>query len=848
MKPKSSTLIPLAVAGAVLLLACTIHWLSRNVPSNRQVGLGALVEQVEWLTYDARVKLGAHLSKPEDVATNMATVFIDDEAFKHVNNATFSYTYEPVTNAFQAVQLRYKWPWPLFLHGQIVRELAAEGAVAAGFDILFPEEDEDSPRRRIPDENAPEGYITSDEFFARQVKGAGNVVLATEGNVLPLEMFRTNAFALGNIFSSSDYGVLRRVKPFGTVRIWHPIIKGMEKSLGLQLDQADLSQPSSVIFPVAPNAMDLNPDPVTIFLKPDGTMKLTTDGGLAAHDETAENLAQKTEAPFTMQRVWNLGIVLAAKALRLDMDSAEVGSREIVLRGPGGLVRTIPLDKEGFFYIDWSITMDELKRQQTPIYFGHLPEVLLKDFVRRGGEEEGEQIENPFAGRVVVIGSIATGNNLADVGSTPLEEKTPLVTKHLNVANSVLTGRFIERAGVGFELALIALLSALASYQTWKRKVLVASASILILSIGYIAFATWLYVDNRTWLAMFSPVAGGLLLPHFALVTYRVLFEQREQRRVRGIFSRIVSPDVVQELLSAEKLSLGGARQLITVFFADVRGFTEFTDAAQAAAEDSVRKNGLIGKEAEEVFNKQAAETLNTVNLYLATIADLVKKHGGTLDKYIGDCVMAFWGAPVPNQRHAICCVRAAIDAQRAIYSLNVERFAENERRKKENEERAAAGKPTLPLSPILSLGSGINTGYAIVGLMGSNATILNYTVFGREVNLASRLEGVSQRGRIIISEATFQDIKRDDPELAARVVELPATTVKGFRQAVKIYEVPWKDGVATPAPASATPTTTLRPVPARPVPPASAPPSTSSPGSKPEDPAIAAPRTTPAA
>ena len=144
--------------------------------------------------------------------------------------------------------------------------------------------------------------------------------------------------------------------------------------------------------------------------------------------------------------------------------------------------------------------------------------------------------------------------------------------------------------------------------------------------------------------------------------------------------------------------------------------------------------------------------------------------------------------------------MRAAVDSQRAIYQLNQERFAENERRKQENLKREAAGEPPLPLLALLSLGSGINTGNAVVGLMGSDTTILNYTVFGREVNLASRLEGVSGRGRVIISEATHRELVRDDPALAATCKELNSTLVKGFRQPIRIFEVPWRPASAEPA------------------------------------------------
>jgi len=181
------------------------------------------------------------------------------------------------------------------------------------------------------------------------------------------------------------------------------------------------------------------------------------------------------------------------------------------------------------------------------------------------------------------------------------------------------------------------------------------------------------------------------------------------------------------------------------------------------------------------------------VNLYLATVADAVKNHGGTLDKYIGDCVMAFWNAPAANEKHALACVRAAIEAQRAIHGLNQNRLAQNASREIENRARLSAGLPPKPLLTALQLGTGINTGLVTVGLMGSDAHILNYTIFGREVNLASRLEGVSGSGRIIISDTTYHHLLRHDPALASTCAEMFPVTVKGIRAAVRIYEVPWQ-------------------------------------------------------
>jgi adenylate cyclase len=282
-----------------------------------------------------------------------------------------------------------------------------------------------------------------------------------------------------------------------------------------------------------------------------------------------------------------------------------------------------------------------------------------------------------------------------------------------------------------------------------------------------------------------------VLLQHFALVIHRVVFEEKEKRRVKSVFSKIVSPDVVNELLDAEKVSLGGTRRELTVLFSDVRGFTSLTDEMQQFVEEFIREQRLTGAEAEKCVNEFAQETLATVNLYLATVADAVKQHGGTLDKYIGDCVMAFWGAPLPNEKHAVAAVRAAIDAQRAIAKLNQRRIMESAARETENQTRRAAG--LLPKPPVraLQLGTGINTGFVTVGLMGSDQHILNYTVFGREVNLASRLEGVSGSSRILISEATRQHLLRDDPALAAACLELEPARMKGFQDLVRNYEVP---------------------------------------------------------
>jgi adenylate cyclase len=485
-----------------------------------------------------------------------------------------------------------------------------------------------------------------------------------------------------------------------------------------------------------------------------------------------------------------MGIVLAARALGLDLEQAQVERRRIVLTGTNGLTRVLPLDAWGCVPIDWVMLVNDPRLTEEAF-----DQLLAMDITRQLGTNHPPR----FKDKLVVIGSMAEGNDLSDRGATPIEKNAFLTCNIWNVANSVLIGRFIRQASDPVTVLLILVMGGLSAAATLRLRPLAASAMVALAGALLWGLGLWLFVAWRYWLPLVTPL-GALVLTHVALLSYRVVFEQSERRRIRGIFTKIVSPDVVSELLQAERLALGGARREVTVFFSDVRGFTEYTDANHAQAEEHVRRQQLAPAQAAAWMDAQSQEVLQNVNLYLGMIADIIKKHNGTLDKYIGDCVMAFWGAPTPNPQHALAGVRAAIDAQRAIYALNQERFAENQRREKENPERLQRGLAPLPPLPLLALGSGINTGIVTVGLMGSDAHLVNYTVFGREVNLASRLESYSGRSRILIGEMTFQALRQWDPALADSCVELPPVTVKGFRAPVKVFEVHWK----TAAPASA--------------------------------------------
>jgi class 3 adenylate cyclase/CHASE2 domain-containing sensor protein len=748
--------VPVLIAGGIIVLVGLTQWWRFG-----------FLEGLERTTYDMRARQA--LRHSPTVATNLGFVFISDASIDFVR-----------TNS--PIGYRYGLQWPRSVYGRLLEELSVQGASAVALDIILAELRPDHPPVRMADGSLKE----SDDFFALQMRRANNVILAVPDALTPPLLFQTNALALGDISAHKDSfdGKLRRAQAFRISRKWHFAFRQLEADpeFGVDLRLARVES-GQVVLPRS------GADDIKVPLDQEGNFDLTAFAG----DKLPPGVARKAK-PFTEERLWHMGIVLAAQGLHLDLAKAEIdlARGRITLRGLGGVERVIRVDANGYFYIDWCMPPNHPQLTQESIQG-----LLLQDYRRLKGQTN--DLQNRWQGKLAVVGSSATGSDLADRGATPLKPDTLLVSEYWNVANSVLTGRFIQRAPLVVELALIVLLGIMAALLTWKLRVLAASALVALLIVVYVVISFVLYVQTRYWLPVILPVGGALLMTHVCLVTWRVVFEQAERRRVKSIFSKIVSPKIVNELLSAETLSLGGARREVTVFFADVRGFTELTDTSQERVTEYVRKNSLAGPAAEASYDAQARETLETVNLYLGLVADTVIKQDGTLDKFIGDCVMAFWGAPTPNPKHALGCVLAAIEAQRAVYQLNQQRSAENKKRELENLARISAGLPPRPPLAVLLLGSGINTGMATVGLMGSAAEMQNYTVFGREVNLASRLENASGRGRIFIGQTTYEHLLRDDPALAATCVELPPRELKGFRAAVKAYEVPWRPPGAGP-------------------------------------------------
>jgi class 3 adenylate cyclase/CHASE2 domain-containing sensor protein len=758
VKSKPFKLVPGLIALGVIVFVCLLRLLRLE-----------FFERLECISYDIRARQ-ALIFSPR-VATNLGFVYINEDSVRAVWNGS--------------VGFHFGLYWPRQVYGRVIDELAQQGAKAVAFDVLFGELRPDHAPVQLGGTNLPD----SDRWFADQMRQASNIVIALTKEVTPPSLFITNAMAVGDITTDKDPdGILRRVEVFRFYTNWHSAIQRVEANPEYAVDLTNaVVEPRQIIL----KRKDLG----------DIKIPLDQDGNFDISD-LWDGPSRKAK-PFTVRRAWHMGVILAACELNLDLDKAEIDlpNHSITLRSPRGLKRIIPVDTEGYFYVDWCLPPNHPALTQEPIQ-----DLLRQDMMRLQDQTNG--LVNRWRGKLAVIGSAAQiGNNLTDRGATPLSKDTLLVSKHWNVANSIITGRFVRRSPLIVDLALIILLGIIAALLTWELRILTGALLVVLVALAYMFIAAALYIQTRIWLPIVLPVFGAMIMTYVCTIAWRVIFEQEARRRIIESFGTVVSKKILDVILASDSLSLGGKRREITVLFSDVRGFTEFSDTSQERVESYLKQNNLAGAAAEAYIDEQARETLETVNKYLGLVADTIIEHDAVLDKFMGDCVMAFWGAPTPYPRHAVACVHAAIAAQRAIDDFNQQRALENKSREIENQARVSAGLPPKQMLPLLLLGSGINSGMATAGWMGSASGTKNYTVFGREVNLASRLEGLSGRGRIFISEATYKHLLRDDPALATTCILQSPQKVKGFAATINVYEVPWRSPSDSTVPTDTTST-----------------------------------------
>jgi len=345
-----------------------------------------------------------------------------------------------------------------------------------------------------------------------------------------------------------------------------------------------------------------------------------------------------------------------------------------------------------------------------------------------------------FKNKIVFIG--LTGAGLVDVFQTPMGGGLmPGIQLHASVADSLLASRFISVAPASWRVVSTVSAAILVGLMAAVLPFAAGAAGAVIAAAGWVSVVV-LALRSGTWLNAIQPLAA-MALALFAGTAYRYFVEDYQKRVVKKLFGRYVSKDVYEQLLAnPEGAELGGKRRDMSVLFSDIRGFTTVTEKGDAEA--------LVAQ----------------LNEYFSRMVEIVFRHTGTVDKFVGDMVMALYGAPLDDPHHAEHAVATAIEMVHELGQLN--------------RMWAARGMPQL------DIGVGINSGDMIAGNIGSSA-IMSYTVIGDNVNLGSRLESLNKQygSRIIISDASRTRLTG-----SYDIRPLGDVVVKGKTQAVAIFEV----------------------------------------------------------
>ncbi|MDH5464751.1 MAG: adenylate/guanylate cyclase domain-containing protein [Thiovulaceae bacterium] len=437
-----------------------------------------------------------------------------------------------------------------------------------------------------------------------------------------------------------------------------------------------------------------------------------------------------------------------------------------------GIIRQVPLlmKEEGFYFTSLAFEMYRLYKEQVDIrlmyeegiFVGaevnntHIPlNKAAQLFVNFRGPTNtfpyipaidiynGTFDTSLVKGKLILLGTSAIG--LKDIRATPFDTSYPGVEVHANVIDNLLKKDFISMSdnSRGHELLLIVLVVFLVGLLTATLPASWGLAAIAVLSYGLFEYIYYYLFTEGTVLNILFPFIGVILMTIVSLLL-SYIFESRTKDLIKAKFSQKVSKDVVDELLkNPDAVNFAAMDKEITVFFSDVRSFTEISERLGSAE-----------------------KLISLMNDYMTPMVDIIMQKRGTVDKFIGDAIMAYWNAPKDLEGHQDLAVQSSLDQLKTLEALN-----------STLEETYGFG---------IDIGIGLNTGQAVVGEMGSQGRS-DYTAIGDPVNLASRLEGLCKPYgvRLIISEFTKAGLKE---EYIIRPLDL--VRVKGKELPVAIYEV----------------------------------------------------------
>ncbi|MCL2792650.1 MAG: adenylate/guanylate cyclase domain-containing protein [Spirochaetaceae bacterium] len=341
------------------------------------------------------------------------------------------------------------------------------------------------------------------------------------------------------------------------------------------------------------------------------------------------------------------------------------------------------------------------------------------------------------ANKILMVGPFARGI-ASDEKTTPFGLMYGIEI-HANALNTILMNNFLLAIPAWLNITILFVLVFFTAFITSRFSTLWAGIITVVLLLGYFFLTSFMF-ETKNYIINFPTMSIGIFFTFLSIVVYRVMTEEKDKKRIKSMFGKYVSPAVVDQILDARNLELGGVDKNLTVFFSDIRGFTTLSEAMTPQ------------------------ELVNHLNIYFTAMTDIIMEFNGTLDKYIGDAIMCFWGAPLPQENHALLACKCALKQMDTMNKLN-------------------AG---WPKEKRINIGLGLNSGIMTVGNMGSPGR-MNYTLMGDNVNLGARLEATNKEygTYIIISEYTYAMVKDD---VVAR--ELDNIRVKGKNKPVLIYEL----------------------------------------------------------
>jgi adenylate cyclase len=613
----------------------------------------------------------------------------------------------------KSLDLEGRWPWPRSKIAALIDGLSRDGAKVIGFDIGFPE----------PDENSQLGILNQ---LSQQVE-----TLAIHNSKL-LDFIQESKRQADN-----DLTLANAIKNSSAAIVLGYFFHQGEDDLGYRIEQQEINQRLERI--------SASKYPSVTFTKA-GMEKVAFYNGTYTPEP---NLAMLTEAAassgYFSLRTDPDGIVRWMPLMLLGGEDFfpplsvlcvwhYLGKPQLTAKiGPFGAEgiqmgeRLIPTDETGRLLINY------LGPAKT------FPHFSISDVLK------GNLAKGTFTDKIVLVGSVAIGAH--DLRNTPFTSLSPVypgVEIHATVIDNILTQRFITNPEWSkmydlFAIILLGVLIGAALPRIGPLGGLLFATTLIML---HIAIARELFIKTGVWLNIVYPLSA-LLLNYIGLTVYYYATEERERRKIKDAFEHYVAPEVVNEIVKhPEKLDLGGERQVLTVLFTDLRGFTGISEAMES--------HELVG----------------LLNEYFTVMTDIVLKYRGTLDKYIGDAIMAFYGAPIKQEDHSLAACYTALNMLAALQELRETWSTRN--------------------LPQLHMRVGIHTGEVTVGNIGS-AKRFNYTVMGDAVNVASRLEGLNKAygTAILIGESAARIVRKN---FVLREVDL--VQVAGRGQAMPIYEL----------------------------------------------------------